>query len=131
MGDTLPAVSLEAGVTSWPIRVDPLYRCWIWEGEEDEHGYPILWRRGSRQRAHRIVYRAELGPIPDGLELDHLCRRRSCVNPAHMEPVQRSENERRKAWRYRVRRKTCPCGHDLFTNALRTPEGGHVCRACA
>lgn len=62
--------------------------------------------------------------------MDHLCRRRTCANPWHLDAVSHSENERRKDFRYRQRRITaCPRGHAL-TFALMTPEGGRVCREC-
>jgi hypothetical protein len=68
--------------------------CWVWQGRTDELGYGRL---GQSRLAHRAYYRMLRGPIPDDLELDHLCRNPTCVNPAHMEPVTHAENLRRGA----------------------------------
>ena len=65
--------------------------CWIWRGRIAPNGYGRL---GSKY-AHRVMYELHVGPIPTGLDVDHLCRVRHCVNPRHLEPVTRSENLRR------------------------------------
>jgi hypothetical protein len=111
------------------VDIDPVYGCMLWRAGRDVDGYPLSKQGGSRKRAHIAAYERVVGSIPAGLELDHLCRRRACVNALHLEPVTREENERRKSWRYRARRKTCPHGHDMC-DALVTPEGGRVCRRC-
>lgn len=88
---------------------------WLWTGVRagappHEYGY---FRPGSRSTdpkvpAHRWIYEQTIGPIPDGLELDHVCRVKLCVNPAHMEPVTEAENHKRK------RLEICRSGlHDL------------------
>lgn len=66
--------------------------CWIWGGNLNASGYGVSARSG---RAHRMVYERMVGPVSEGLELDHLCRVRSCVNPAHLEAVTHQENMRR------------------------------------
>lgn len=65
--------------------------CWIWKGYVAKHGYGYQ----GRVPAHRAVYIEHRGVIPPGLDLDHLCRVRACVNPDHLEPVTRAENLRR------------------------------------
>lgn len=110
------------------MAIDPLYGCWIWQGRRDREGYA---RTRDRQLAHVAVYESEVGPVPEGRELDHLCRRRLCVSPHHLEPVKRRENERRKHWKRRAAIDKCPKGHDLWRNGIRTPEGGKVCRTCS
>jgi hypothetical protein len=71
--------------------------CWIWQRALLKNGYGAIKRDGYRGVAHRWYYERYVGPIPAGLEIDHLCRKRACVNPAHLEPVTREENIRRGA----------------------------------
>jgi hypothetical protein len=116
----------------WTVEVDPVFGCWIWIGRLDARdGRPLVWQGRRPMGAHRVVYEAEVGPVATGLELDHLCRRPTCVRPAHLEAVTRQENEFRKSWRYRVRRLSCGYGHPMALYAMITPEGGRLCRACA
>lgn len=62
--------------------------CWLWTGPRDRKGYGIAWLPGRKSaRAHRWVYEQLVGPIPEGLQIDHLCRVKACVNPDHLEPV--------------------------------------------
>lgn len=69
--------------------------CWVWRGARKQLGYG-LYRVGAKlKQAHRVAYELMVGPIPDGLVLDHLCRNPECVNPAHLEPVTHQENIRR------------------------------------
>lgn len=69
--------------------------CWLWLGSLTDKGYGRFYMGGKRYLAHRYSYEHFVGPIPEGLEPDHLCRVPACVNPAHLEPVTRSENTRR------------------------------------
>ena len=69
--------------------------CWLWTGCTNRGGYGLTKFRGRTTGAHRAVYRLLVGPIPEGLDLDHLCSVRLCVNPAHLEPVTHAENVRR------------------------------------
>lgn len=82
-------------VTSLILRADDA-GCWRWLLALDRDGYGVWHHDGGRKRAaHRVMYELVVGAIPDGLELDHLCRVRSCVNPAHLEAVTHRENSRR------------------------------------
>src|SRR5262245_38540844 len=105
---------------------DLVFGCEIALGRRDRDGYVL---RG-RDRAHRLAWERVHGPVPDGMELDHVCRRRDCIALHHLELVTRSENEKRKSWRYRMCREACANGHELRTTAIVTPEGGRVCRSC-
>jgi hypothetical protein len=77
--------------------VDPETGCWLWQRSIVRGGYGIAWRDGKHAIAHRWYYEHLVGPIPEDLALDHLCRVRHCVNPAHLEPVTHRENCRRGA----------------------------------
>lgn len=74
--------------------------CWEWPGNQ-RGGYGRIETKvaGKRRRpaAHRVFYEEFVGPIPDGLSIDHLCRNRACVNPDHLEPVSMRENLLRKS----------------------------------
>jgi hypothetical protein len=78
----------------------PLYEvangCWLWLGAiHPENGYGAMWDGEKLGRAHRVIYEAVNNMVPEGMDLDHLCRVRHCVNPDHLEPVTRSENLQR------------------------------------
>ncbi len=81
--------------------------CWIWHGAKQPNGYGVVNREGRTHRAHRWIYERFRQPVPSGMDLDHLCRQRDCVNPLHLEPVSRGVNLRRGD-----RGKTAP--HTLF-----------------
>ena len=70
-------------------RKDPVTDCWIWTDALNTNGYGVVWDPAKQKqcKAHRVAYEELIGPIPDELPLDHLCRNRSCINPAHVQPV--------------------------------------------
>jgi len=109
--------------------VDEVFSCWLWLGKLDKDGYGQVWRGQRPSYAHRVVYEEQRGPIAPGKVLDHLCRRRRCVNPDHMEPVSQDENLHRRKWGRRVKQATCPNGHSM-SDCMVTPEGGRLCRTC-
>jgi hypothetical protein len=72
--------------------------CWEWQGYVGEHGYPgTMLGPDGYESAHRVFYKRAKGPIPDGYDIDHLCRNRRCVNPDHLEAVTRTTNIRRSS----------------------------------
>lgn len=115
-------------MTDWPITVDRVFGCELWTGRAMPNGYPMF----GDQAAHRVAYERVHGAIELEHVIDHLCRRPRCVNAEHLEAVTKSENERRKAMSYRLRRRTCKRGH-VLSEATRivTPEMGILCRTCA
>ncbi len=70
--------------------------CWIWQRSQvGTTGYGKINRKGKTYRAHRLYYEQAFGPVPDGLQLDHLCRQKACVRPSHLEAVSPQTNVRR------------------------------------
>lgn len=115
-----------------PIELDPLFGCHLWRGKLDRRdGRALLWRGRTPVAAYLVIWQERFGVVPDGQVLDHLCRRPWCVALHHLEVVTVDENERRKSWRHRAKRRTCPRGHDLNLNGIVVPPlGGRVCRQC-
>ena len=114
-------------------KVDKTETCWLWMASVDNRGYPQLHKDGGTVRAHRYAYELLVGSIPSGLDLDHLCRVRRCVNPTHLEPVTRKENSRRgmspNMQAHRANR--CRRGHPFTeANTIRKSNGTRQCRTC-
>jgi HNH endonuclease len=102
--------------------------CWDWTGGITGNGYGYIYLDGRgtpRVAAHRVAYELLVGPIPPGLQIDHLCRNRRCVNPLHLEVVTQTENVRRGAnhWRNLTH---CKYGHPLDGWSA----GRRYCREC-
>lgn len=77
------------------IQTDDETGCWLWTGSKNNKGYAQLGDNGRTRSAHRVSYELFKGEIPAGLQLDHLCMVRHCVNPEHLEAVTQSVNMRR------------------------------------
>lgn len=119
---------------------EPNSGCWLWHGATTSHGYANIRWCGPMVIAHRLAYETLVGAIHNPMVIDHLCRMRCCVNPAHMEPVPmavntaRGENEAAVVASTRARAAAmthCLRGHELTaSNTIARPNGGRSCRAC-
>jgi len=106
--------------------------CWLWTGPRNRGGYGgtiRAWRTGWL--AHRLAYTVMVGEIPDGFQIDHLCRVRHCINPTHLEAVTQAENLRRQG----AAVTHCPKGHEYTREntyyAPSSPRSQRRCRECA
>ena len=108
--------------------------CWIWTAATYRNGYGSFGTNGRNsgtRLVHRFAYELLVGPIPKGLDLDHLCRVRHCVRPKHLEPVTRLENVRRGNGGLHQRQKThCSNGHPFDKANTRNYQGRRYCRTC-
>lgn len=115
------------------VSPEPFSGCWLWLAHVDrDTGYARLNVEGRARTVHVLSYQIFVGPVPDGLELDHLCRVRCCVNPNHLEPVTRRVNVRRGLAGDKNRRKThCPSGHEYNASNTYTYGKKRHCKTCA
>jgi hypothetical protein len=106
--------------------------CWVWTAQIVPGGYGRFRAPRGKVLAHRFAYEWVVGLVPRGLELDHLCYRPACVNPAHMEPVTHAENCRRAALRRVSIATHCRNGHEYTPENTYRPPGNPTrhCRAC-
>lgn len=113
--------------------------CWHWGASLDGKGYGQVYSGTGRPdkrmlRAHRVAYELQVGSVPDGLDLDHKCGRRSCVNPDHLEPVTRAENLRRSSLvlaTINAAKTHCKRGHPFNEgNTYVDAEGRRSCKKC-
>lgn len=108
--------------------------CWIWRGPHDGNGYGRLYiAHGKFLSVHRYAYEQRFGAIPDGLDLDHICRVKDCANPDHLQAVSHAENCLRGIGVHaqNARKTHCKWGHKFDDeNTARTPEGFRKCKAC-
>lgn len=118
-------------------KVDAFGDCWEWTSGRDEKGYGKFRAASSQNHmgAHVFSWKTLVGPIPDGLELDHLCRNPPCVNPDHLEPVTHAENVRRGVVAHVLRARAakithCPRGHAYAGENLVIDGNARKCRKC-
>lgn len=107
--------------------------CWLWLGRCNHDGYGVLYAERRNRRAHHVVYELIVGPLPEGLEADHLCRVRHCVNPRHLEWVTHTVNvQRGEAPSAQLGRQTaCKNGHPFTPeNTYARADGSRRCRLC-
>lgn len=119
-------------------KVQKTESCWLWTGMKSEKGYGLLHVNGKVKRAHQVAYIGITGTkIPEGMQLDHLCRNPACVNPSHLEPVTSRENTIRgiaarvAAHGPRKRKEFCKYGHPMSgENLYVRPDGQNACKTC-
>jgi hypothetical protein len=109
--------------------------CWIWLLCLDRYGYGTICVDNLNRLAHRYYYEKHKGPIPEGMQLDHTCSVRCCVNPDHLEPVTAKENTARTIRRGRHsnghQQELCKAGHAFAPdNTIRHKDGRRECRIC-
>lgn len=107
--------------------------CWHWTGALSAGGYGTFHDGEKTVSAHRYSYSKMSGPVPPGMQLDHLCRNRHCVNPNHLEPVSPRENTLRgiSPAAENAKKDRCPRGHEYTVDdTYLYPRGGRFCREC-
>lgn len=108
--------------------------CWEWEASKDSKGYGRFRVGGQNKYAHRVAWELLVGPITDGMELDHLCRNHSCCFPEHLEETTGAENKRRGygVGTISARKTHCPKGHEYSAEntKVRITKTGGVNRQC-
>lgn len=108
------------------VSKDEATDCWLWTGALNSDGYGHLSVDGCALLSHRLAYTALVEPIPNGLQIDHLCRVKACCNPAHLEAVTAAENMRRA----KAHITHCPKGHEYTPKNTIMRGQQRTCRAC-
>lgn len=122
---------MNAETRFWP-KVNKTETCWEWTAYRGKNGYGQFGLAPKQLiYAHRYAYTLLVGPIPEGTEIDHLCRNRSCVNPEHLEPVIHAVNvQRGEGGKYWSAKTHCPRGHEYTEENTRTYQGRRWCKMC-
>lgn len=115
-------------IERWRKYVEKTETCWIWMGAKQGRGYGRFKVADKILLVHRWTYEWFVGPIPEGLTIDHLCRNPSCVRPDHLEPVTREEN----SWRGNTNKDKTEClnGHELSGANVYVPPSRPQVREC-
>lgn len=115
-------------IKSFILHTDGSGNCWIWQSTVEKSGYGRIKVNTKNVLAHRFAYELFIGDIPDGLVLDHLCRNRKCVNPAHLEPITQKQNcIRGNTGLHNAIRTECVKGH-IFSGV--NINGKRICHTC-
>jgi hypothetical protein len=111
------------------IRVNTDTGCWEWTASIGSHGYGQVHYERKMHTVHRLLYMLLVGPVPEGLQLDHLCRNRPCCNPEHLEIVTHRQNSLRDtgAPAHNAKKIACPQGHPYDRTSKR---GYRFCSIC-
>lgn len=123
----------EQRVAAFWNKVEKTATCWLWRGHIGRLGYGVFSMYRKLAKAHRVSYEWAKGPIGEGLEIDHLCRVRHCVNPEHLEAVTHSTNMRRSLSPpgFHAAKTHCLRGHPFDeTNTYLGSKGERFCRKC-
>lgn len=112
---------------------EPMTGCWLWVGTASPRGYATFRVNGRKIGVHRFAYERWVGPIRDGLVVDHICNNPTCVNPDHLQAITQRDNVRRGRGTSGInsRKQECIHGHPFDAdNTYVDPGGGRHCREC-
>jgi hypothetical protein len=104
------------------VSPEPTTGCWIWTGTHNSNGYGKIRVDRRMSLTHRVAYSIFVGPLLDGMDIDHTCRNRACVNPDHLEQISHRDNTVRR----NAVRTTCPRGHVYD----KIDQGARRCSLC-
>lgn len=112
-------------------KVDTSGECWVWTASVNNRGYGKFGLNYKTVLPHRLSYELCVGAIPEGLEIDHECKNRRCVNPAHLRPKTHLDNTPKGADHYNARKTHCKNGHEFSAGNTRLRDGKYrVCKSC-